>query len=371
MHSPLANIAQIRPARSKRISSYDRTGGNADRIQIAAGERVDLASIEGAGAIKHIWFTIASRDPMYRRNIVLRMYWDGEDNPSVESPVGDFFGQGWGLEYNFVSLPLAASPRSGRGLNCYFPMPFGNGARIEVENQSPTPVDAFYFYIDYEEWPEVDDSLGRFHAWWNREITDPDPSGENEWSCLAPELKHPSDEGNYLILDAEGRGHYVGVNYFVDCPSPMWYGEGDDMFLIDGEPWPGTLHGTGTEDYFCTSWSPAEEYQHPYFGYAHVDHSFGWLGRAHAYRFHIEDPIHFQESIRASIEHGHANNLTLDICTVAYWYQTEPHKPFPQLPPSEARHPMPAISVTDVHRWRHAWRQSMGGGKLWGNERPS
>ena len=124
------------------------------------------------------------------------------------------------------------------------------------------------------------------------------------------------------------QGHYVGVNYFVDCPTPLWYGEGDDMFLVDGEPWPGSLHGTGTEDYFNSSWCPKELYAHPYFGYARVNGETGWLGRTHCYRFHLEDPVYFEKSLRASIEHGHANSLTLDLATVAYWYQTEPHKTF-------------------------------------------
>jgi hypothetical protein len=368
MIGPLAGIAQLKNVKSKRISSYDRSGGNGDLIRIPAGGRVALAEIEGAGIIKHIWLTVGQKDPMSRRNLILRMYWDGEKSPSVESPLGDFFGQGWGESYNYASAPLAASPRGGRALSCFFPMPFGEGARIEIENQSEQPVDAFYYYIDYEAHQHLDHSLGRFHAWWNRELTDPDPTGENEWSTLGPELKNPSDRDNYLIVEAQGQGHYVGVHYFVDCPSPMWYGEGDDMFLIDGEPWPGSLHGTGTEDYFGTAWSPTEVYQHPYFGYARVDHSFGWLGRAHAYRFHLEDPVHFSRSLRASIEHGHANNLTLDLCTVAYWYQTEPHRPFPPMRPKEERQPMAPISVRDVHRWRDAWRRKMGGGKLWGNE---
>lgn len=368
MPSPLAGLATLRSSRTRRISSFDRTGGNADRIRIEPGARADLARIDGAGIIKHIWFTIAHRDPMSRRNLALRMYWDGEDQPSVESPVGDFFGQGWGQTYNFVSLPLAAAPRDGRALNCYFPMPFSAGARIEIENQSDDRVDAFYYYVDYEERDRIGEDTGRFHAWWNRELTDPDPGGENEWSCLGPELKNPSDAGNFLFLEAQGRGHYVGVNYYIDSPGPMWPGEGDDMFLVDGETWPGSLHGTGTEDYFNTSWSPNEEYLHPYFGIARAPQSFGWIGRHHYYRFHIEDPVCFRESLRGSIEHGHANCLTLDLASVAYWYQTEPHRPFPALPPREARQPLSPISVTDIHRWRDAWRRERGGGKLWGNE---
>ncbi len=368
MLGQLDGLFAIRPARSRRVSSYDRQGGNTDCLRIGAGETAVLADIAGAGVIRHIWITMASEDPMIRRNAVLRMYWDDEEQPSVESPIGDFFGQGWGEAYNFISLPLAAAPVGGRALNCYFPMPFGRRALITVENQSDKPIRSFYYYVDYQEYPSIPEEWGRFHAWWNRELTDPHPQGENEWGTLGPVPLNPSDEGNYLLLEAEGTGHVVGINYYVDCPSPIWYGEGDDMWLIDGEPWPGSLHGTGTEDFFNSSWCPKEIYLHPYFGYARVNQNIGWLGRTHSYRFFIEDPVCFQKSVRASIEHGHANVLTLDLCSVAYWYQIEPHKPFRPLPPKEQRQNMPDITVRDIHRWRHAWRQSRGGGKLWGHE---
>jgi len=365
----LWNLYQVRDGRTKRVSSYDRTGGNADHIVVKPGETAVLADIKGAGIIRHIWITIACKDPMIRRNCILRMYWDGEENPSGESPIGDFFGQGWGEEYNFISLPLAAAPQGGRALNSYFPMPFGTRALITVENQSDQQMDALYFYIDYEERDELPESACRFHAWWIREISSPAEKGVNEWEVLHPYATNRSDTDNYLIIEAEGKGHVVGVNYFVDCPSPIWYGEGDDMWLIDGEPWPGSLHGTGTEDFFNSSWCPKEIYQHPYFGYARVNNNIGWLGRTHCYRFFLEDPIMFNKSIRGSIEHGHANVLTLDLATVVYWYQIEPHKPFPAILPKEKRQNMPEITVRDIHRWRHAWRESMGGKKLWGNEK--
>jgi len=155
----------------------------------------------------------------------------------------------------------------------------------------------------------------------------------------------------------------------------MWYGEGDDMFLVDGEPWPGSAHGTGTEDYFNQSWCPDEHFQHPYFGIAYAPGRnneqlrFGWIGRTHCYRFHLEDPIRFKRSLRASIEHGHTNCLILRMETVAYWYQTMPGKPFGPLPSAEDRKPLPDIGAIEIHRWREAWRQANGGGKLWGNEK--
>lgn len=383
-HGPLAAIARLVDAKSKRISSYDRAGGNHDCLRIPKGETVTIAEMEGAGIVKHIWVTISSGDPMVRRNLVLRAYWDGQEHPSVESPIGDFFGQGWGMKYNFVSLPLAAAPAGGNALVCYFPMPYGNGARFTIENQGTADVDSFYYYVDYEEHPSMPDDLARFHAQYRQELTQPEGATdnvgtggdvENEWTIFGGFPNNPTDRFNYLFCEPTGRGHFVGVNYYISCPTPVWYGEGDDMFLVDGEPWPGSAHGTGTEDYFNQSWCPDEHYLHPYFGTARApgrlndSPRFGWLGRTHVYRFHLEDPIRFAKSLRASIEHGHANCLTLELASVAYWYQTLPSAPFPTLPGVEARQPRPELSTVDVHRWRDAWRREMGGGALWGNER--
>ena len=376
---PLSSIATIIDAKTKRISSYDRSGGNDDFISIAAGEKKVLAEMFGAGIVKHIWITIASPDPLIRRNMVLRMYWDGQAHPSVESPIGDFFGQGWGMKYNFISLPLAAAPKEGNALVCYFPMPYGDGARIEVENQGTEDVGSFYYYVDYEEHVSMPDDQGRFHASYRQELTRPESYPDNdveaEWQVLAPYAKNPSDANNYVWCECSGEGHFVGVNMYVGNPGPIWYGEGDDMFLVDGEAWPGSAHGTGTEDYFNMSWCPDENYQHPYFGCARApgvlnsSPRFGWIGRTHCYRFHIEDPIRFKKSLRASIEHGHANSLTLELASVAYWYQRLPSAPLPPLPPAAERVPREEIRVVDIHRWRDAWRRANGGGPLWGNEK--
>lgn len=371
MASPLHDMYRLRTGiRTKRISSYNKEGSNHDYRRVEGGETFEVAVIPGAGIIKHIWFTFNAEDPFFRRNTVIRMYWDGETSPSVEAPVGDFFGQGWGESYNFASLPLAAAPKEGRGLNSYFPMPFGAGARITLENQSDQPIKALYYYIDYEQHDTIPASAGRFHAWWNRELTESFPEeGETEWSVICPQANHPSVDHNYVMADIEGHGHFVGINYYVDSPGPMWYGEGDDMWLIDGESWPGSLHGTGTEDFFNSSWAPNELYAHPYFGYARVPNKLGFMGRTHCYRFFLEDPIHFDKSLHASIEHGHNNNLTLDLSTTAYWYQSEPHKPFPALPSKEARLNMPEIGTRDIHVWRHEYRKAMGGGRqIWGHE---
>lgn len=378
-HGPLANLAKIVDATSHRISSFDHSGGNHDCRSVEPGETLTLAEIEGAGIVKHIWVTISSQDPLFRRNLVLRMYWDGQEHPSVESPIGDFFGNGWGMVYLHNSLPLACAPKDGNALVCYFPMPFGNGAKITVENQGDKRTDAFYYYIDFERHASIPDDMGRFHAWYHQELTAPESTSgdrENEWATLGEVPNNPSDSHNYLFCEIEGEGHFVGVNYYVSCPTPMWYGEGDDMFLVDGEAWPGSAHGTGTEDYFNQSWCPEEIFSHPYFGTSRVpgdgnrDPRFGWFGRTHCYRFHLEDPIRFKKSLRASIEHGHANTLTLEMASVAYWYQKLPGKKFPELPKPAERAPRPLPGVSEVHRWRDAWRQSMGGGPLWGNERP-
>ncbi len=369
----LLDLTRIKDdARSKRVSSFDRSGGNNDRFEnISDGERRTLFEVEGAGMVNHIWITIAPPPPALSRNdIILRMYWDGNETPSVEAPIGPFFGQGWDESYNYASLPLAAGPVNGRGLVCYFVMPFADGARIEVENDSGRNIDAFYYYVDYVELDALPEDMGRFHAWYNHELTEALPTGENEWAALGPQEKNTTGSNNYLIADIEGKGHFVGVNYFVHSPSPMWYGEGDDMFFIDGEPWPPSLHGTGTEDYFNTSWCPDTLFSHPYYGYARVNNDIGWLGRTHVYRFHISDPIYFDESLRFTIEHGHNNNLTLDLASVAYWYQTGTQKPYPPLPDREARAPKPFIGVVEIHRWRHEWRKNLGDDpQLWGRER--
>jgi hypothetical protein len=373
--STMADLARIREGvHTERVSSWDRTGGNNDRMEsIPDGERRTIFNVKGAGIIDHIWITIAPPPEQLSRNdIILRIYWDGETEPSVEAPIGPFFGQGWGESYYFVSLPLADGPLEGRGMVSYFAMPFSRSARIEIENDTGRKIDAFYYSIDYQKLDKLPADMGRFHAWYNHEVTEALATGENEWGSLGyPQGKNATGAGNYLIADIQGKGQYVGVNYYVNSPTPIWYGEGDDMFFIDGASWPPTLHGTGTEDYFNTAWSPSppEPFFTPYYGLARVDGETGWLGRTHLYRFHVQDPVYFDRSLRFSIEHGHENNLTLDLASVAYWYQTEPHKPFPAFPSRAQRQAMPAVDMVDIHRWRDAWRKSMGNGaRLWGKE---
>ena len=372
----LFSLTQIRKGiKSKRISSFDTTGGNNDRFEaIKPGEKRTLFDVKGPGIINHIWITIAPEPNVLRRDdIVIRMFWDGNTAPSVESPIGSFFGQGWNEMYTFQSQPLVAAPGDAKALVSYFNMPFEKGGRIEIENQSDRNIDAFYYYVDYYEMEKLPPDLGRFHAWYNHELTGVDGEDtENEWSVFGEQKKNKSGKFNYLFADIVGKGQFVGVNYYVHCPSPMWYGEGDDMIFIDGSAKP-TLNGTGTEDYFNTSWSPNQLFTHPSFGYPRVASTEkpwpnGWMGRTHVYRFHISDPIYFDKSLKFTIEHGHNNVLTLDLRSVAYWY-TAVATGVPAIQSKKDREPMPLINPVDVHKWRDAWRKSKGNGKkLWGNE---
>ena len=237
----LLDLARIQDGvKSKRISSFDREGGNHDRFEaIEPGERRTLFEVGGAGMVNHIWITMAPGiEELSRNDVILRMYWDGSDTPCVESPIGPFFGQGWEESYLFASLPLSASPREGRGLVSYFVMPFSEGARIEMENDTDTRIRAFYFYVDYVEMEALPDDLGRFHAWYHKQTTEALPEGENEAATLGPAGNNTTGDRNYLIADIEGKGHFAGVNYYLHSPSPIWYGEGDDMFFVNGEVWP-------------------------------------------------------------------------------------------------------------------------------------
>lgn len=355
--------------RNRRVSSYDRSGNNRDHLKdIKPGETRTIAEISGSGVINHIWITIApGPDRLCRNDIIIRMYWDGNEYPSVESPIGPFFGQGWNEQYNYASFPLSAGPGNGTGLSSYFTMPFTKGARIEIENQTNEKIDAFYFYVDYLEMKKLPEDMGRFHAWYNHELTEALPEGETEWGVTGKEGENKTGENNYVFADIQGKGHFVGLNYYVHCPTPMWYGEGDDMWYIDGETTPSMI-GTGTEDFFNTSWCPKEVFSHPYFGYPRVNNDIGWLGRTHVYRFFVNDPIFFEKSLKATIEHGHNNNLTLDMATVAYWYQDKAGI-LPKAPTKEQRKLKPMINSTDIHKWRHEWRKNKGNGStLWGNE---
>ena len=331
--------------RSRRWSSYDRTGGNADQWPVPAGETAVLGETDAAGCIRHIWMT-TSEDNNNLRRLVLKFYWDGEDTPSVLCPVGDFFGLGHAKAAYYSSVPLQASYL---GLNCWFPMPFADGAKVTVANDSET--DSFlYFYFDYQEWADPPSDSGLFHACWRRQrvIRRDAPEGPDRRGNRA-RLNTTGDD-NFLVLDAEGKGHYVGCCLHVDTDQPGWWGEGDDMFFVDGEEWPPNIHGTGTEDYFCGAWNYNQlnrTYSTPYYGY-HFKGNADYTGKHSQYRFHIEDPIYFERSLCLSIEHGHANDRQGDWTSTAYWYQIDRSDPLPGVGTFEDRIP---YAFGGLERW--------------------
>lgn len=326
---------------SRRFSSTSPAGDNRDRLSIVRGTTETLLDVQGAGCITHIWVTCHSLEPYYLRKCLLKMYWDGEDQPSVLVPVGDFFGVGHSETETYTSLPMVMAPTKGMGFNCYFPMPFSKGARIELTSENSLTETRFYYNIDYETWAEPQDNLGRFHAQWRRwnpcqGIIEPPEMTDNTFQHAGFNL---SGEGNYTILEAEGAGQFVGCNLNIhnlrrSKNGHNWYGEGDEMIWIDGDNQPGhspTIRGTGTEDYFNTAWGPHEKFESPFFGLVKPGGP-DFSGFISWYRWHLADPVRFSRSIRVTIEHGHANRRSDDYSSTAYWYQLEPHKEFGILP---------------------------------------
>lgn len=363
--SPLRGLPFLREVRTRRFSSYDPSGGNDDRLHIQPGQTINIAETEGAGIVTHIWVTIDCKSSHYLRKIVLRAYWDGEQEPSIETPIGDFFGMGHGKTRNFASLPLQMSPQDGKAFNCYFPMPFEKGMRFTITSECEHEV-LFYYYLDYEAHDRLEPGMGRFHAQWRRAIPEGQPQGTSDNEEFLFGGVNTDGKRNYTILEAKGHGHYVGCLFSVyslrRSANWDWYGEGDDMIFIDGEPgisppdgqrqqpaagpalearpesspgandaWPPTLHGTGTEDYFNTAWCPNQEYNASYHGIL-AGGGPNWSDPVTVYRFHLEDPVVFRRDIRVTIEHGHANRRSDELSSVAFWYQSEPHLPFPRLP---------------------------------------
>ncbi len=323
----LAALPKFRDYHSKRISSYDHTGGNYDCWDIQGGETKTIAE------------------------------------PSVECPIGEFFGLGHAIRKNFVTAVLQMSPEDGRGFNSYWPMPFRSGARVEVENQSDEKF-SLYFYIDYEayELPTPLDGQGYLHVQWRREnptqgwgeehdqLLAQDPKRKEwfkkVWYGGDPRSLNTTGQDNYVIVDATGNGIYCGAHLDVDVFARQkndWFGEGDDMVFIDGERWPPSIHGTGTEDWYNCAFCPTQEHQAPYHGvllYSGTE-QWKWKGKQSVYRYHIEDPIRFRKSILVSIEHGHANKLSNDYSSTAYYYLDQPQRGGPPLPPVEQRLPRP------------------------------
>lgn len=316
------------PGRSARVSSTDPDwkDGNRDWREIAPGETLTLADINGPGVIRHIWFTVNAQDLFYPRSLVLRMYWDDSAMPAVESPLGDFFAVGHGLRTE-VDSQLVAVTSEGRAYNCYWPMPFRQRARITVTNDSPRyQVPKFYYYVDYDSAAALPPDVLYFHAQYRQ-----------EW---------PADAGDYLVCETHGRGHYVGTVLSVQLRTEGWFGEGDDRFYIDGDQEP-SLHGTGSEDYFCDAWG-FREFMRPYYGVTLME-GFDFGDRLTVYRWHERDPIRFQKSLRFVMEHkgsaydgdgksvgGHAERPDY-FSSVAFWYQEGQAKSFARVPPLDER----------------------------------
>jgi hypothetical protein len=296
-------------------------------VHIEPGKTFTLGEIEGSGQIRHIWMTPVGD----YRLMILRFYWDGEDSPSVEVPVGDFFAAGWGMgnEPRISSLAVCVNPRS--GFNSYWHMPFRKGCKVTMENLGDKRA-TVYYQIDYT-LEKVKKNTPYFHAQFRR--VNPLPEKEV-----------------YTIVDGiKGKGQYVGTFLAHGANSPGWWGEGEIKFYLDGDKEFPTICGTGEEDYFCGSYGYGEREENGktvyssfsslYTGFYHVPYD-GPQGRFGQYRWHVTDPIRFDEDLRVTIQslgwqsEGRYLPLKDDLASVAYWYQVEPHADFPALPAREA-----------------------------------
>ncbi len=299
---------------------------NSDSTQFAPGETITIAQLEGPGAITHLWFTPNSLNIRIPRAFVLRIYWDGAEEPSVETPLGDFFAVGNGMQATVNSLPVKVSSY-GRGYNCYWRMPFGREARITLTNESPDYRASCYYQIDWVKLDRAPDDLMYFHARYHQE--------------------HPPVLGEpYTVFVGEGRGHYVGTVLSSQNAIGHWFGEGDDIVIIDGEPVP-RLQGTGTEDYINEAWN-MRVHSGMYTGCT-VFEPRAVDARITAYRWHIADPILFSESIRFEIERrgflmDPSGNVIASSAsrpdywsTVSFWYQDAVAKPWCAFPPYAER----------------------------------
>jgi hypothetical protein len=347
----LGNLARLSNAETRSISAEnfdgekgrggmatEGTGADAARelgqgwkvspsINIEGNAKVVLADIEGPGAIQHIWLTV---HPTAWRRLVFRCYWDDEETPSVETPLGDFFCNGWCERCNISSLPIAVNPAG--GFNSYWEMPFRSHARIEIENVSPDPINGFYYQVDYT-LTDVPDDRAYFHAQWRRS------------NPLLYQDVHT------LLDGVQGHGHYVGTYLAWGVNNNGWWGEGEIKFYLNGDTdWP-TICGTGTEDYFGGAWNfefPIGQYgsfSTPFLGLPQIikpDGLYRAQQRFGMYRWHIQDPIRFKQDLRVTIQalgwrsiaEGKRRYLPLqdDIASTSFWYQAEPHAIFPQLP---------------------------------------
>ncbi|MDR2499428.1 MAG: DUF2961 domain-containing protein [Tannerellaceae bacterium] len=289
-------------------------------IRILPGETITIAQIDGPGAIQHIWMTPTGN----WRFTIIRIYWDDEAEPSVECPVGDFFGMGWGVYSPLSSLAICVNP--GSAFNCYWTMPFRKRCKITMENINDKDAMTLYYQVDYT-LTDVPDDAAYFHAQWRR--------------------TNPNITSDYTIVDnIRGKGHYVGVYMAWGVNNNGWWGEGEIKFFMDGDAQFPTICGTGTEDYFCGSYNFDREGRYtefctPYSGLVQVirpDGTYKSQERFGLYRWHIVDPIRFEKDLRVTIQDlgwrhgGRYLPQQSDIASTVFWYQTEPHNKFPKLP---------------------------------------
>ncbi|MBC7526280.1 MAG: DUF2961 domain-containing protein [Chthonomonadaceae bacterium] len=345
----LHNVARLSNAKTRSISAENFTGekgmagmateGTGARaaqdlglgwkvspsIHLQPRETVIVAEIEGPGAIQHIWNTV---HPDWWRKLILRIYWDDEEMPSVETPIGDFFCNGWGQRCNVNSLPIAVNPAG--GFNSYWEMPFRKKAKITLENLTEEECRGYYYQVDYT-LTDIPDDYAYFHAQFRRS----NPL--------------PYKEVHTLLDSVTGKGQYVGTYLAWQVNNTGWWGEGEIKFYLDGDGEFPTICGTGTEDYFGGAWNfehPQGQYgvfSTPFLGMPQVIMSGeGGLYRSQQrhgmYRWHVLDPIRFDENLKVTIQAlgwrngGRYLPLQDDIASTVFWYQSEPHAPFPTLP---------------------------------------
>jgi hypothetical protein len=289
-------------------------------IRIKPGETFTMAEIDGPGAIQHIWMTPTGN----WRFSILRIYWDDETEPSVECPVGDFFGMGWCEYAPLTSLPVCVNP--GSAFNCYWSMPFRKKCKITMENINDKDPMTLYYQVDYT-LTEVPADAAYFHAQFRR--------------------NNPNTTSDYTIVDnIKGKGQFVGVYLAWGVNNNGWWGEGEIKFFIDGDGKFPTICGTGTEDYFCGSYNfdrggQYKEFCTPYTGLVQVirpDGTYKSQQRFGLYRWHIMDPVRFEKDLKITIQDlgwragGRYLPQQSDISSVCFWYQTDPHSKFPKLP---------------------------------------
>lgn len=323
---------QIEAMAQRASSCHENLNRNGDARPIPPGETLTLLEAEGPGVINHFWITVGSYDPFYNRTLVLRIYYDGLDFPSVEVPLGDFFAVGHGAHKDLSSLPVTVSSR-GRSKVCYWKIPFRESIRMTVTNEHPEiKTDSFYFYVDWHQVEALPEDTAYFHCRYRQET--------------------PAQPGNYKILETEGKGHYVGTVLSAHQMESGWFGEGDDFFYLDHAEEP-QLRGTGTEDYFNDAWG-FREFSSAYHGVSLYEGVM--MGdRVTAYRWHIPDPIPFKKALRFEIEHkgsifdNDAPLAKFEVGTflerydwyssAAFWYQSPAVGPDEALPSWDKRIP--------------------------------